>query len=106
MSCKPYSAFQEIMNKDEGKEMIRTCVGLCQAPNCLEWAQLFVEGLICVERFIGVYEICRNENLVFTLLGTCKYDSRITHKENCSCTIDKISIQYNYKLMSNEQIIV
>ena len=58
------------MNGDEGKEMIRLCVGLCQPPNCLEWAQLFVEGLICVERFINVFEICQNDNLVFTLLGT------------------------------------
>ena len=66
----PMSALQEMINGDEGKEMIRLCIGLCQPPNCLEWAQLFVEGLICVERFINVFEICQNDNLVFTLLGT------------------------------------
>jgi len=62
------SALEDMLNGDEGKEMIRTSIGLCQVPNSLEWAQLFVEGLICVERFIDVYEICRNDNLVFTLL--------------------------------------
>ena len=72
-------------NEDEGKEMIRLCVGLCQPPNNLEWAQLFVEGLICVERFINMFEICKNDNLVFTLLGTLK----VVHDVQGACELDR-----------------
>ena len=52
-----------------GREMIQTGLGLCEQPYCLEWAQLFVEGLICVEKFVDVFEMCEDSNLVFTLLG-------------------------------------
>ena len=58
------------MNGEEGAQMIRQCIGLIQPPNSLDWAQLFVEGLICVERFTYVFELCKDDNLVFTLLGT------------------------------------
>jgi len=49
--------------------LIRTCLMLCEQPHCLEWSQLFIEGLICVEQFIPLYEKCTDDNrLIFTLL--------------------------------------
>lgn len=62
------AALEEMMNGEEGAQMIRQCIGLIQPPNSLDWAQLFVEGLICVERFTYVFELCKDDNLVFTLL--------------------------------------
>ena len=65
-----YFISQEILSSPEGHEIVRTSVGLCQQPNCLEWAQLFVEGLICVERFVSLFEICETStHLVYTIIG-------------------------------------
>lgn len=61
-------ACEDMFASPVGREMIQTGLGLCEQPYCLEWAQLFVEGLICVEKFVDVFEMCEDSNLVFTLL--------------------------------------
>lgn len=69
----------EILSSPEGHEIVRTSVGLCQQPNCLEWAQLFVEGLICVERFVSLFEICETStHLVYTIIEVLSEKLRTT----------------------------
>ena len=59
-----------LFENQNGQQIVLTALKLCEQPNCLEWATMFIEGLICASHFISVYELCHETPLSYTLLGT------------------------------------
>jgi len=62
----PYA--DALFENQNGQQIVLTSLKLCEQPNCLEWATMFIEGLICASHFISVYELCQNTPLSYTLL--------------------------------------